>query len=208
MFLQYNCLSNLFVIIIAAIHCSYLAINYFSEGIISKRLGPPGKSYAKISKHSSDVLVNKKLEPGTRVTIKLEPIKPQEKFRKGQVVSPLTPLETTGEYWGYQVRLADSLTTAMSQSSFKEGYDLIIGTSERGKDVDDVRFPDFKHALIVFGGVRGLEEAVENDDAVTTSDPSDLFGFYINICPNQGSRTIRTEEAVFIALSVLRDTFF
>jgi predicted SPOUT superfamily RNA methylase MTH1 len=152
--------------------------------------------------------VNKKLDPGTRVTIKLEPIKSEEKFRKGQIVSPLTPLETTGEYWGYQVRLADSLTTAMNQSPFKEGYDLIIGTSERGKDVDDVRFLDFKHALIVFGGVRGLEEAVENDDAITTSDPSDLFKFYINICPNQGSRTIRTEEAVFIALSVLRDKFF
>ena len=27
---------------------------------------------------------------------------------------------------------------------------------------------------------------------------------YLNVCPDQGSRTIRTEEAVLIALSALR----
>jgi len=50
-----------------------------------------------------------------------------------------------------------------------------------------------RHLLIVFGGLGGLEDAVEQDPSVQTTDPSTLFQLYINCCVNQGSRTIRTE---------------
>ena len=102
---------------------------------------------------------------------------------------------------------------------FKGGYDLTVGTSERGADIDQCRLakpnnnkqegkeePAFKHLLIVFGGVKGLEVAVEADPELKGSveDPSQLFDIYLNTCPDQGSRTIRTEEAVLITLSALR----
>lgn len=47
--------------------------------------------------------------------------------------------------------------------------------------------------MVVFGGLKGLEAAIESDDKLQVSDPQDLFQFYLNTCPRQGSRTIRTE---------------
>jgi len=36
------------------------------------------------------------------------------------------------------------------------------------------------------------------------ADPSVLFDLYVNTCPSQGSRTIRTEEAILISLAALQ----
>jgi hypothetical protein len=47
--------------------------------------------------------------------------------------------------------------------------------------------------LIVFGGLAGLESALEGDDSLDVADARDLFDAYLNTCPSQGSRTIRTE---------------
>ena len=83
-------------------------------------------------------------------------------------------------------------------------YDLVIGTSERGTSHEKItEFPRFRHALIVFGGLQGLEKAMEREDGQKTAEQ--FFQFYINTCPKQGSRTIRTEEAILITLSCLRE---
>lgn len=50
-----------------------------------------------------------------------------------------------------------------------------------------------RHALVVFGGLEGLEAGVDVDPNLDVTDPSVLFDFYLNTCPSQGSRTIRTE---------------
>lgn len=85
-------------------------------------------------------------------------------------------------------------------------YDLTIGTSDRGDSIDDL--PDkqlkYNHALIVFGGLHGIEAALESDEQLKVDEASLLFNHYVNVLPNQGSRTIRTEEAILIALSGLR----
>ena len=49
----------------------------------------------------------------------------------------------------------------------------------------------FSHLLIVFGGVKGLEAALEADPVLEGDDPEPLFDLYLNTCPGQGSRTIR-----------------
>ena len=114
-----------------------------------------------------------------------------------------------GFYWGYQVRKADSIRTIIENCPFDDDnhqakYDLVIGTSERGTSHDKItEFPRFQHALIVFGGLQGLEKAFEREEGRITSEQ--LFNFYINTCPQQGSRTIRTEEAILITLSCLRE---
>lgn len=46
---------------------------------------------------------------------------------------------------------------------------------------------------MVFGGLQGLEAGVDADPNLEVSEPSVLFDFYVNTCPSQGSRTIRTE---------------
>ena len=97
-----------------------------------------------------------------------------------------------------------------TKSPFKGGYDITIGTSERGENVDEcdlkkVSSDKFKHILIVFGGVKGLEVAVQNDQELKeVKDPSTLFDVYLNTCPKQGSRTIRTEEAILVSMAALR----
>lgn len=86
-------------------------------------------------------------------------------------------------------------------------YDFTVGTSDRGKSIDEL--PDkqlsYNHALIVFGGLQGIEAALENDEQLKVNEASLLFNHYINVLPGQGSRTIRTEEAILIALSGLRN---
>ena len=58
--------------------------------------------------------------------------------------------------------------------------------------------------LVVFGGVAGLEAALKCDGAIAVKRPDEYFAQYINVLPDQGSRTIRTEEAIPIALTALR----
>ncbi|CAE7357652.1 SPOUT1 [Symbiodinium sp. KB8] len=128
----------------------------------------------------------------------------------GSAVSPNAPVREQGVYWGYSVRMATSLSAALTECPWSEGYDLLLGTSERGAErVDDGDFslPSFKHLLIAFGGVTGLEEAAMSDSTLAAAgitDVQDAFHMYVNTCPFQGSRTIRTEEALAISLATLQ----
>lgn len=103
------------------------------------------------------------------------------------------------------MRIASSISQVFSQAPYEEGYDVTIGTSDKGASVHSVESKslNYKHLLIVFGGIFGLENAVENDDDLNVEDPSLLFDHYFNVVPTQGSRTIRTEEAVLITLATL-----
>ena len=167
----------------------------------------------KISVHGS-------IPPNTRVTLKfpestgLPDIQSNELV--AEAVAPSAPREEAGYYWGFNVRPASSLSTVFTESPFDGGYDLTFGTSERGVPVpslthralDEPPIPEFNHMLIVFGGVAGLEVAVKFDDELKglgVVEPEGLFDYWVNLCPGQGSRTIRTEEAVWLGLMGLRE---
>lgn len=128
--------------------------------------------------------------------------------------------QTDGTYWGYTVRIAASIKAVFDECPYAEKYDLTIGTSERGHEsIDDPNFvllqksnnkssggvSSYRHALIVFGGVAGIEECVDADESLqfSGSASSTMFDKWINVCPYQGSRTIRSEEAVLITLAKL-----
>ena len=49
-----------------------------------------------------------------------------------------------------------------------------------------------------------LGVAEENLAAAGVHDPASLFDHYLNLCPRQGSRTIRSEEAVLVGMAALR----
>lgn len=180
----------------------------FREGVVSTL--PPRKNskgcYVDVGLRKN-VLVDKCLQPYVRVTVKLEPNSVESKFQKGIVVSPSTPKNELGIYWGYTVRNAKSINEVFTKCPYPGGYDLKLGTSDKGVHIDETdhdRLGNFKHALICFGGVHGLEAALEADQSIDEENPSTLFDVYLNTCPNQGSRTIRTEEAIFITLAELR----
>jgi len=145
---------------------------------------------------------------GTRVTVDLK----DEALPR--IVSPSYPTQVSGVPWGYIVRTAPTLAEALSPplTIRKEPYDLLIGLSERGAPINSLPHEfgptNHKHALIVLGGLSGLELTIEKEkDAfgLKAEDAADLFDYWVNICPYQGSRTIRTEEALCIGLTALRD---
>ncbi|KAJ1975125.1 hypothetical protein H4R35_003291 [Dimargaris xerosporica] len=157
------------------------------------------------------VRIDRALKPGIRVTVQMDdPFLRGAKHLSGQVVARRVPREQDGFYWGYQVRVADSLSSVFSECPFKGGYDVTIGTSERGSSIDTVAetLPNFDHLLVVFGGVAGIEMAVDADPnaKVAGADAHQLFHMWLNTCPNQGSRTIRTEEAILVTMAALRPT--
>ncbi|XP_049388357.1 uncharacterized protein LOC125852683 [Solanum stenotomum] len=63
----------------------------------------------------------------------------------------------------------------------------------------------FRHLLIAFGGLAGLEECIEEDNNLKGKSAKEVFDLYLNTCPHQGSRTIRTEEAILISLQYLQE---
>ncbi|KAF8712099.1 hypothetical protein HU200_028939 [Digitaria exilis] len=154
---------------------------------------------------SKNVLVEQILEPGERVTVAMGTNRDLTTERK--VVPPCTPREEMGSYWGYKVRYASNLSGVFRNSPYKEGYDHIIGTSEHGQIINssELILPSFRHLLIAFGGLAGLEESIEEDTYFKGKHANDVFTSYLNTCPNQGSRTIRTEEALLISLQYFQD---
>eukprot|EP00392_Amoebophrya_sp_AT5.2_P004273 g4281.t1 len=135
----------------------------------------------------------------------------------------------------------------LSFDPFKH-YDLVLGTSERGRDIgaefSTKKKLAFKHCLVLFGGLGGLEAAMKDEIFVgkelawqkqnpeklvqqekkwgrnneggkvemnkkdasknyVNGNPRTLCHHYLNVCPNQTSRTIRAEEALLISLATL-----
>jgi methyltransferase len=74
-------------------------------------------------------------------------------------------------------------------------YDLCIGTSDKGQPIQEIENESLKfyHALIVFGGVLGIDQALKNDEQLKIGDPALLFDFYLNTIPEQG-------ELIFLCL--------
>ncbi|MBN3297601.1 CI114 methyltransferase, partial [Amia calva] len=166
----------------------------FREGVVLDRPSKPGKGSFVNCGMRKEVRIDRRLQAGLRVTVRLHSSQnPDGKVYKGEVVAPHLPRTEAGLYWGYSVRLASCLSNVFAECPHKEGYDLTIGTSEKGSSVDSVTLSPFKHVLVVFGGLQGLEASVDTDQNLNVTDPSVLFDLYLNTCPTQGSRTIRTE---------------
>ncbi|KAH9454822.1 hypothetical protein MJO28_007834 [Puccinia striiformis f. sp. tritici] len=148
----------------------------------------------------------------TRVTVQM----PTGEGKMARLISPRLPTQTTGIYWGYSIRLASSISKVFTETPYASdgGYDLTIGTSERGQNVDDVvdGIGEFKHMLLVLGGLSGLELSIATDDTLeprlTAADAPLLFDHWLNTLPFQGSRTVRTEEALLVSLGALRRLLF
>ncbi|WZZ90743.1 hypothetical protein YC2023_119322 [Brassica napus] len=151
------------------------------------------------------VVVDQVLSPGVRVTVAMGTNRDLDLVR--QIVPPSKPREEAGMYWGYKVRYASHLSSVFKECPFEGGYDYLIGTSEHGLKISssELKIPTFRHLLIAFGGLAGLEESVEEDNQYKGKNVREAFNIYLNTCPHQGSRTIRTEEAMFISLQYFQE---
>ncbi|XP_041001036.1 putative methyltransferase C9orf114 homolog isoform X1 [Juglans microcarpa x Juglans regia] len=156
---------------------------------------------------SKNIVINQVMEPHKRVTVAMGIDRNLDADLPREIVSSSKPREEAGIYWGYRVRYASNINSVFKDCQFKGGYDHIIGTSEHGQIVNssDLTIPTFRHLLIAFGGLAGLEESIEEDNNLKGKDVRQVFDLYLNTCPNQGSRTIRTEEAIFISLQYFQE---
>lgn len=165
----------------------------------------------------SNVSIPVSIDANTRVTVQLDGSGSNSHMEvlTGQAISPDVPREQAGYYWGYQVRQASSLGSIFTECPYDGGYDISIGTSERGASLDTLTTagsptcvePNWKHLIVVFGGVAGLEAALSADgelQAAGVSKAEEVFDCWINLVPGQGSRTIRTEEAVWVGMTGIR----
>lgn len=185
----------------------------FAEGVTLPGKTRTGSGTLVDVGRKSQVTINDDVSPKTRITVKID----SNDTSLAEPVDPAAPRTEGGYYWGYSVRRCNSLASIFEECPFENGYDLSIGTSERGVPVAEA-FPErkvkrgevnFNHLLLVFGGPRGLENAAENDPelngmGIVRGRTKELFDHWINILPGQGSRTIRTDEALFIGLAGLR----
>ena len=110
-------------------------------------------------------------------------------------------------YWGYRVRLE---TRSFSSLVEKGKFDLVVATSRIGIKFENAaekmgehwRKADYK--LIAFGApARGLHEIVKDEGF----ELNDLADYVVNMVPDQGTETVRTEEAVFASLAVFNIQF-
>jgi predicted SPOUT superfamily RNA methylase MTH1 len=136
-----------------------------------------------------------------RIILKLE--------KRGNSISgfPITR-EEVKDYWGYETQIfKDSL---QNFTSLLSDY-IAIAASKQGnplrmKDIEFFReLKEKTEILILFGSPNfGLFDIfkTQNLDLVNSVD------FIINIAPNQGTQTVRVEEAIYSALSIINCILF
>lgn len=182
----------------------------YREGVTLREKAPNSAGTLVDVGLSKNVVVDKVLGPGTRVTVAMGTDRNLSSGVLHQIVPSSKPQEEEGVYWGYKVRYAPNLSSAIENCPFESGYDYVMGTSEHGQVIksSELSIPAFRHLLIVFGGLAGLEESIEEDSKLKGKDAQAVFHSYLNTCPHQGSRTIRTEEAIFISLQYFQEPIF
>ena len=105
------------------------------------------------------------------------------------------------DYWGYEVKEVPSISKLLTSV---EKTDIII-TSRKGRHFKNIEAQLADHAksvqniLVAFGSPKyGLHEILAKEGASIKP-----YRYVVNMFPNQGTETVRLEEAVLGALAIL-----
>jgi len=119
-----------------------------------------------------------------------------EKLAKEILITPDEP----DVYWGYQT-LATYRDLQDSLKALKPQPDLVVGASRLGQPITSVfnevkeDLKGSKHLAILFGGpYSGLHDL--------NGETRKVLDLELNTIPHQGTKTVRTEEAVLATLSL------
>jgi predicted SPOUT superfamily RNA methylase MTH1 len=106
-------------------------------------------------------------------------------------------------YWGYTVI---SSKLSFGQLTKAHPYDLVVATSRLGSPLTEVadelamRWKKAGSVLVVFGApAHGLQEIMAQEKVRLDT----VADFTVNTIPNQGTETVRTEEALYASLATL-----
>jgi len=136
-----------------------------------------------------------------RIILKLEKL-------ENSISGVLITRESVKEYWGYETQIFKA--SLQNFVSLFSNY-LAIATSKRGtplsmKDIEFFReLKEKTNILILFGSPNfGLFDIFKTQDI----DLVNSVNLTINFVPNQGTQTVRVEEAIYSALSIINCILF
>lgn len=170
---------------------SEIKVGDFREGIVIKK---GGNYYADVGL-SSLVLIDGQISEGSRISIEFTSALPNLRCK-------IVERDDVNLYWGYEVKEAGSLKNLIKSIN----ADLCIITSRKGipiKNMWQTFISDTQKAIsiiVVFGSPKSSVQNILLNDNV---NPEDISKYILNILPNQGTATIRTEEALLGTLSIL-----
>jgi methyltransferase len=105
------------------------------------------------------------------------------------------------DYWGYEVKEVPSISKLLSSV---EKTDIIV-TSRKGRHFKNIeaqlaeQTKSVQNILVAFGSPKyGLHDILAKEGANTKP-----YKYVVNMFPNQGTETVRLEEAVLGALAIL-----
>ena len=141
--------------------------------------------------------LNVSMQKGERVNVRVTSNKPLKAV-------PVADDEITG-YWGYSVARAGSLSGALTTG-------LRIATSRYGESIDADLLrkigaeSGLEDVLVVFGAPhKGISEIIDKEKKETNFIAE--FDYALNTLPDQGTETVRLEEAVVATLAILNLAF-
>lgn len=148
------------------------------------------------------LLREKHLAVGKRLTVKIARV-------NGQVEVQTANRAEIPCYWGYEVTQAME-NNALVELLLSEKFDLKIATSKKGAKFTDVaekmaqKWKKASSILLLFGSPKkGLYELAKE----RKMNLDELADFVVNTIPEQGTETVRTEEAMLATLAVFNVQF-
>ncbi len=136
-------------------------------------------------------LLYERLKPGSIVLVKIIRVNPLI----------VEKIDNVKFYTGFDTASYYSLRTILKRAKQNNYY--IIGTSKRGKCFNTKEFiknlENRDGILIVIGGPAG--------NVIEDAGGKEYFDSIINTIPFQGSKTVRSEEAILISLGVIANSF-
>ncbi len=172
-------------------------VSEYREGIVISK--SKNSALVDIGMKHPAVLFDKQVETNKRLTVKIT------RFGEHTEVQTVNRSEVP-VYWGYTVTTKHSLRETVETGD----YDLTIGTSRYGTNFTEVskkieeQWMRASSVLLGFGSpARGLYEIARDEGG----NLNKLVDFVVNTLPNQGTETIRTEEALLASLAILNVQF-
>jgi hypothetical protein len=175
-----------------------LKVGGYREGIVLAKTEKG--SLIDIGVEKLALIPNKKLAINQRVTVKILDVKKRPTVE-------LADKKEIPTYWGYKVTVTKQPFGKLVKNL---AFDLTIATSKYGIPVLKVlqelieKWRKAQNVLIAFGSPsEGLYEIVRHEGL----DLDDVVDFSVNTIPKQGTKTVRTEEAVVASLAILNIHF-
>ena len=147
------------------------------------------------------LLREKQFVDGDRLTVQV--VKVGERVEVQTVDRESVPF-----YWGFRVRVEKR---SFGQFARDGGFDLVIATARIGDKFMDVagqigrKLSNAQHVLVAFGAPsRGLHEIAKEEGAKLEA----IVDFVVNMIPEQGTATVRTEEALLATLAIFNVYFY